>query len=56
MSEAYEVLSDDEKRKLYDEGGKEAVEHGHAGGGGGVDIFDILRGNSRHDFLSVWVV
>lgn len=46
MSEAYEVLSDDEKRKLYDEGGKEAVEHGHAGGGGGVDIFDILRGRT----------
>lgn len=47
LQEAYDVLSKDDKRKLYDEGGKEAVESGGArGGGGGVDLFDILSGRA----------
>ena len=38
ITKAYEILSDDTKRKLYDEGGEEAVE----GGGGGGDPHDIF--------------
>jgi len=42
---AYEVLSDDEKRELYDKHGKEGVEQGGGGGGGGAeDIFSALFG------------
>lgn len=49
IQEAYAVLRDEEKRALYDEGGKEAVEHGTAGGGGGGgvhDLFDMLSGRA----------
>ena len=42
ITEAFECLSDDEKRELYDEGGKEALEGG--GGGGGGDIFSQMFG------------
>jgi DnaJ family protein A protein 2 len=45
IQEAYDVLSDEEKKALYDEGGKEAVEHGGRGGGGGADdLFSALFG------------
>ena len=40
VSEAYEILSDDEKRKNYDRYGKEGNPFGNSGGGGGFeDIF-----------------
>ena len=38
ITKAYEILSDETKRKLYDEGGEEAVESG----GGGSDPHDIF--------------
>jgi DnaJ family protein A protein 2 len=39
------VLSDPEKRALYDEGGEEALTEGGGGGGpGGMDIFDLFGG------------
>lgn len=47
MSEAYQVLSDDELRKIYDRYGEEGVKRhqaGRAGGGGAShDPFDIFR-------------
>ena len=35
VSEAYQVLSDSQKRQVYDRFGKEAVQNGMGGGGGG---------------------
>eukprot|EP00968_Pinguiococcus_pyrenoidosus_P003443 scaffold221_cov249-Pinguiococcus_pyrenoidosus.AAC.2 len=51
ISEAYETLSDEEKRKRYDEGGKEAVENGGGGGAGGPeDVFSaFFGGGGRRD-------
>uniref|UniRef100_A0A182R115 Uncharacterized protein n=1 Tax=Anopheles farauti TaxID=69004 RepID=A0A182R115_9DIPT len=46
ISMAYEVLSDPEKKAIYDEGGEAAIKQGGAGGGGGfhspMDIFDMI--------------
>jgi DnaJ family protein A protein 1 len=47
ISQAYEVLSDANKRRIYDDGGEEALKEG--GGGGGafhnpMDIFDMFFG------------
>ncbi|KAG9133383.1 hypothetical protein Leryth_021694 [Lithospermum erythrorhizon] len=42
ISHAYEVLSDPEKREIYDEYGEDALKEGMGGGGGGHDPFDIF--------------
>ncbi len=47
IQHAYEVLSNPDKRKLYDQGGEEAVEHGHAGGDDDMDIFSAFGGGGR---------
>lgn len=46
MSGAHEILSDPEKRKIYDQGGLEALAGG-GGGEGGNDIFDMFFGGGR---------
>jgi len=50
ISMAYEVLSDEEKRAIYDEGGESAIKKGGSGGGGGfhspMDLFDMFFGGS----------
>ncbi|XP_067653821.1 dnaJ homolog subfamily A member 1-like [Haliotis asinina] len=54
ISMAYEVLSDQKKRQIYDQGGEEAIKGGGSGGGGGfhspMDIFDMFfhGGGRRH--------
>merc|ERR1711977_142375 len=44
MTEAHTILSDPEKRSLYDRGGMDAVE---SGGGGGGDMMSQLFGQNR---------
>lgn len=43
ITQAYEVLSDPEKRQVYDEYGEEALKEGMGGGGGGGSPFDIFE-------------
>lgn len=51
ISQAYEVLADEKKRKLYDQGGEQAIKEGGTGGGGGfhspMDIFDMFFHTGR---------
>ena len=44
ISTAYEVLSNPEKRDLYDKYGEEGVNQGGGGGGGMGDIFEMFSG------------
>lgn len=48
ISQAYETLADEAKRKQYDQGGEQAIKEGSGGGGGGfhspMDIFDMFFG------------
>lgn len=43
MAQAYEVLSDPEKREIYDQYGEDALKEGMGGGGGAHDPFDIFQ-------------
>ncbi|XP_010535721.1 PREDICTED: chaperone protein dnaJ 3 [Tarenaya hassleriana] len=42
LAQAYEVLSDPEKREIYDQYGEDALKEGMGGPGGGHDPFDIF--------------
>jgi DnaJ family protein A protein 2 len=56
ISEAYQVLSDKEKREVYDNYGEEGLKGGMGGGGGGMggqspeDIFKMFFGGGRSPF------
>jgi DnaJ homolog subfamily A member 2 len=43
LAQAYEVLSDPEKREIYDQYGEDALKEGMGGGGGMHDPFDIFQ-------------
>ncbi|URE17549.1 DnaJ protein [Musa troglodytarum] len=43
LAQAYEVLSDPEKREIYDQYGEDALKEGIGGGGGGHNPFDIFE-------------
>ncbi|GAA0158658.1 chaperone [Lithospermum erythrorhizon] len=43
VAQAYEVLSDAEKREIYDQYGEDALKEGMGGGGGMHDPFDIFQ-------------
>jgi len=53
ISMAYEVLSNPEKRKLYDQAGEQGIKEGGGGGGGGgmnpMDISDMFFGGGGGD-------
>lgn len=45
---AYDVLSDESKRKMYDKYGEDALKEGNGGGGHGMDdIFSMFMGGGR---------
>jgi DnaJ family protein A protein 1 len=50
ISQAYDVLSNEEKRRIYDQGGEQALKEGGGGGFGGgnpMDIFEMFFGGGR---------
>jgi len=56
ISYAFEVLSDETKKRIYDQGGMDALKEGGSGGGGHnpMDIFDMffgggMRGHRGHE-------
>lgn len=50
ISQAYDILSNEEKRRIYDQGGEQALKEGGGGGFGGnpMDIFEMFFGTGRN--------
>ena len=57
ISYAYEILSDEKKRTIYDQGGETALKEGGGGGGGGspFDIFDMFFGGGMGGSESIFI-
>ena len=55
LGAAYEALSDDDKRKLYDKCGEECLNKDGQGGGGG-DPFSSFFGDFGFNFLAAKVM
>lgn len=51
VSAAYDVLRDDEKRRMYDQYGDEGVRAAENGGGGGAEGYGQAQGMSAEDFM-----
>lgn len=47
ISKAHEILTDDEKRAMYDRYGEEGVSGGGPPGGGAADLFEMMMGGGR---------
>lgn len=57
LAQAYEVLSDPEKRDIYDQYGEDALKEGMGGGGAShnpFDIFESFFGSGGHPFGGMW--
>jgi len=56
LQKAYDILSDTEKRSLYDRFGEEAAEQGHAHGHGGGGIFEHMFGMYGNTLITAAVL
>ena len=55
----FQILSNAEKRRIYDQGGEQAIKEGGSGGGGGfhspMDVFDMFFGGGGNIYNLFWI-